>query len=263
MIWGIALNIPTDWPKRSVTGIYGSYVENGIAAKATLLRLKQCAPACEVPMDFIFADILDKEMKAQGVSSSALPRPALPALPAPATGIQSSSRPSAQSAPAVTLNFSSEAERLSCSLRHYADDSTRPCKRDSGILSGWSEAGYILKVEGGLTGEMCFSTESGAKVLISAGTPQNEPSLDVRISVVKEGVEFHFGIDDVAAAVSGPAPVAAGLLALQSADEAGPEEDAVTLAPAAITYSPRGAARVVGVIGQEAERFSENFAGHV
>lgn len=151
-------------------------------------------------MSMHFADILAQEMNS---STAAAPFDRnLPAVPH--TSSSTEPRLPQRLHEPDTLRFSGEARVLSASLRQFAEDRDRVWWRDSGIIAGNADAGYLWDSEGRISGHMRFSTDSGAVVRIQTGQGGG-PDEDVRVSVLKDGRQFVFGIHELAEAADCPA----------------------------------------------------------
>ena len=137
-----------------------------------------------------FARILERELQAAGLSSLAVPARENEAASRRPTAGDASSPPLPSPDSSA---FSVKAMNLSCSLRHYARDAERPCRRDPSVVTGWNEAGYLRDTGRGLSGEMRFTTASGVAVTISAG---RENRADIRVRAVKDGSAHIFSLDD-------------------------------------------------------------------
>lgn len=218
-----------------------------IHAKRLLSRqIHNREPDDEVFMSCQFASVLERELKAVGLS----PLTASSCANEADASLVPSRRAVAGDAAPVSFEvtdktaFSPKAVNLSFSLRHYARDGKRSGRSDPSLVTGWNEAGYLRDTGQGIVGEMRFATASGTLVSIYAGIG-GEGRADVRVRAVKDGVEHSFSLDDFSECRRDgdetPAPLAAqAALPAGKASRNAESKDEARRAP---TYSARPGGR--------------------
>ena len=207
-------------------------------------------PDDEVFMSCQFANVLERELKAVGLSPLAVgscANEAVASLAPSRRAVTGSAVPASFTITDKTA-FSPKAVNLSFSLRHYARDADRPGRSDPSVVTGWNEAGYLRDTGQGLGGEMRFATASGTLVSVHAETG-GEGRTDVRVRAVKDGVEHSFSLDDFSecrrdgTVPSAPLAAHAALPAGEASRNVEPEDEARQTT----TYTARSAGRQLAV----------------
>ena len=172
-----------------------------IHAKRLLSRqVHNRKPDDEGIMSCQFARILERELQAAGLSSSAVSACASDTAPVNGSSFPVPAGGGADLRLDVPdrTDFSARAITLSSSLRQYARDAHRPGRSDPSLITGWNEAGYLRDTGQGLSGEIRFTTASGVTVIIAAGTG-DQGRADIRVRAARDGVEHSFSLDDFSA----------------------------------------------------------------
>ena len=218
-----------------------------IHAKRLLSRqIHNREPDDEVFMSCQFASVLERELKAVGLSPLTVSSCANDLVPSRLT-VAGDAVPVSFEITDKTA-FSPKALNLSFSLRHYARDASRSGWSDPSLVTGWNEAGYLRDTGQGIAGEMRFATASGTLVSIYAGIG-DEGRTDVRVRAVKDGVEHSFSLDDFSecrrdgTVPSAPLAAHAALPAGEASRNVEPEDEARQTT----TYTARSAGRQLAV----------------